>query len=122
MASIEKSLQKALEIDGAIGVALVDFQSGMCLGTAGGGRIDMELAGAGNTEVVRAEKEIMDQLGLDDQSIEDILISLETQYHLIQVFHENDNIFTYLILDRKKANLALARMQLRDIDTELELV
>lgn len=122
MATIEESLQNALDIDGAIGAALVDYQSGMCLGTAGGGRIDMELAGAGNTEVVRAEKEIIDQLDLDGQTIEDILISLETQYHLIQVFHENDNVFTYLILDKNKANLALARMQLREIDTELELV
>lgn len=120
MANIEESLDQIMKIDGAIGAALVDYKSGMTLGTIGGGKIDMELAGAGTTEVVRAEKEIIDQLELGDR-IEDILISLETQYHLVRVFHQNDNIFTYLVLDLEKSNLALARMQLEEIDKALDL-
>jgi predicted regulator of Ras-like GTPase activity (Roadblock/LC7/MglB family) len=120
MANIEESLDQIMKIDGAIGAALVDYKSGMTLGTIGGSKIDMELAGAGTTEVVRAEKEIIDQLELKDR-IEDILISLETQYHLIRVFHQNDNIFTYLVLDLEKSNLALARMQLEEIDKALDL-
>ena len=120
MANIEESLDQIMKIDGAIGAALVDYKSGMTLGTIGGGKIDMELAGAGTTEVVRAEKQIIEQLDLGDR-IEDILISLETQYHLVRVFHQNDNIFTYLVLDVKKSNLALARMQLEEIDKALDL-
>jgi len=120
MANIEDSLEQIMSIDGAIGAALVDYKSGMTLGTIGGNRIDMELAGAGTTEVVRAEKEIIDQLKLDDR-IEDILITLESQHHLIRVFHQNDNVFTYLVLDAEKSNLALARMQLGEIDKELNI-
>lgn len=119
MANIEDSLDQIMKIDGAIGAALVDYKSGMTLGTIGGGKIDMELAGAGTTEVVRAEKEIIDQLELGDR-IEDILISLETQYHLVRVFHQNDNIFTYIVLDVEKSNLALARIQLEEIDKALD--
>lgn len=120
MANIRESLNQVMQIDGAIGAAIVDFESGMTLGTIGGADLDMELAGAGNTEVVRAKKAIIDRLDLDE-IIQDILITLEDQYHLIRIFHENDQIFTYLVLDKEKANLALARMQLQEIDGGLEI-
>ncbi len=119
MAGIQQSLNAAMTIGGAIGVALVDFQSGMCLGTAGGGgALNLELAAAGNTEVVRAKKNVRDKLGLKDK-IEDILISLDSQYHLIRMMHTNVNVFFYLVLDRSKANLALARLELQKLDKEL---
>lgn len=117
---IQEALEQALEIQGAAGAALVDFETGMCLGHLGGGNIDLELAAAGNTEVVRAKKNIRDQLGLDDK-IEDILINLESQYHLIRMFHNSSNLFFYLVLDKKTANLALARMQLKKIDHALKV-
>lgn len=118
MANIQQSLNAAMTIGGAVGVALVDYQSGMCLGTAGGGALNMELAAAGNTEVVRAKKSVRDKLGLKDK-IEDILITLDTQYHLIRMLHSDINVFFYLVLDRSKANLALARMELQKIDKDL---
>ncbi|PEN14609.1 hypothetical protein CRI94_06195 [Longibacter salinarum] len=120
MANIQDSLNQIMEIDGAVGAALVDYKSGMTLGTIGGGSLDMELAGAGNTEVVRAKKSIIKQLQLDEQ-IQDILITLDNQYHLIRMFHENDDIFTYVALNKEKSNLALARIQLEKIDGTLEL-
>lgn len=120
MANIQESLQTIMDIDGAVGAAIVDYQSGMTLGTIGGANLDMELAGAGNTEVVRAKKSVIDKLDLDEH-IQDILVSLESQYHLIRIFHENDNIFTYVVLNRDKANLALARMQLEEVDETLEI-
>lgn len=57
MSNIKESLNALMEIDGALGTALVDYESGMVLGTEGGG-VDLELAGAGNTEVVKAKMEI----------------------------------------------------------------
>lgn len=120
MANIRESLSSVMDIDGAKGAAMVDYQSGMTLGTAGGRDIDMELAGAANTEILRTKKSVLDKLNIDDE-VEEILISLKGDYHLIRVFHENENVFTYVILDREKVNLALARMQLQDIDEELVL-
>ena len=53
MATLERSLKSAMEIQGAIGIALVDYESGMTLGSMGGGaELDLEVAAAGNTEVV----------------------------------------------------------------------
>jgi hypothetical protein len=111
-----------MNIEGALGVALVDWESGMPLGTLGGGKyLDLDLAGAGNTEVVRAKMRTMQSLQLNDM-IEDILITLGKQYHLIRLMTNSDgaqNMFLYLALDRSKANLALARHQLKRIEGDL---
>jgi hypothetical protein len=120
--NIETALKEAMSIEGALGVALVDWESGMPLGTLGGGKyLDLDLAGAGNTEVVRAKMRTMQSLGLNDM-IEDILITLGKQYHLIRLLTNSDgaqNMFLYLALDRGKANLALARHQLKRIENDL---
>ena len=110
---IKESLNKALEIDGCLGAAFVDFETGLCLGTAGNPGFDLELAAAGNMEVVRAKKKIRDKLGLQ-QTIEDILISLEGQFHLIRMV--GTSMFFYVALDRKKANLGMARRELAELE------
>lgn len=119
---IETALKEAMEIDGALGVALVDHDSGMALGTLGGGRyLDLEVAAAGNTEVVRAKMRTLAALNLGDQKIDDILITLTTQYHLIRLLtsRQGGGLFLYLALDRDKANLAMARHRLRQIESAL---
>jgi hypothetical protein len=120
--NIETALKEAMNIEGALGVALVDWESGMPLGTLGGGKyLDLDLAGAGNAEVVRAKMRTMQSLQLNDM-IEDILITLGKQYHLIRLMTNADgaqNMFLYLALDRSKANLALARHQLMRIEGDL---
>jgi hypothetical protein len=122
--NIETALKEAMNIEGALGVALVDWESGMPLGTLGGGKyLDLDLAAAGNTEVVRAKMRTMQSLNLND-SIEDILITLGKQYHLIRLINNADgaqSLFLYLALDRSKANLALARHQLRRIENDLSV-
>ncbi len=63
MATVDETLKGALEIEGAIAAALVDYESGMCLGSVGGGTLDLEIAAAGNTDVVRAELRTLQRLG-----------------------------------------------------------
>ena len=121
--NVETALKEALTIDGAVGAALVDYESGMSLGTLGGGEwLDLDIAAAGNTEVIRANMRVMAELALED-AIEDILISLGRQYHLIRTIGESGRggptLFLYLVLDRSRANLAMARHQLRRIEGDL---
>ncbi len=111
------TLKKLLEVDGAMAVALVDSASGMMLGSAGGG-VDLDVAAAGNTEVVRAKLKTMKSLGLNDK-IDDILISLGKQYHIIRLISSKPGLFLYFVLDRNKANLALARRACADVEPEL---
>ncbi|MEV0189697.1 hypothetical protein ACFVGM_18900 [Kitasatospora purpeofusca] len=110
-------------IEGAIGAALVDYNSGMALATLDGpGGFDLNVAAAGNTDVVRAKMRTMDMLGLGD-GIEDILITLSSQYHLIRPLtgRSGKGLFLYLALDKGRANLAMARHQLIKIEAELEV-
>lgn len=124
MANTETALKEATtSIEGVIGAALVDYTSGMALGTIGGGKeLDLSVAAAGNTDVVRAKLRTMELLDLKDE-IEDILISLSTQYHLIRLIkgRNNNGLFLYIALDKERANLAMARHQLRRIEANLEV-
>ncbi|MGW6567304.1 hypothetical protein [Streptomyces sp. NPDC054975] len=123
MANTETALKEAASIDGAIGAALVDYTSGMALGTIGGGKeLDLTVAAAGNTDVVRAKVRTMEMLGLQED-IEDILITLGTQYHLIRLLkgRGTSGLFLYLALHKDRANLAMARHQLKRIESELEV-
>ena len=119
MASIQDSLNALMTADGAVCAALVDSTSGMLMGSAGSG-VDMELAAAGNTEVVRAKLKTMRMLNLNDQ-IDDILITLGKQYHIIRPVVANEGVFFYLLLDKSRGNLALARRKVADVEKELKL-
>lgn len=119
MASIKDSLSTLLGIDGAKAAAVVDSDSGMVLGKEGSG-LDLDAAGAGNTEVVRAKLKTMKSLGLKD-SIDDILITLTTQYHIIRPMGGHPQVFVYLVLDKEKSNLALARLKCAEVEKGLEL-
>ncbi|GGM71899.1 hypothetical protein GCM10007977_087060 [Dactylosporangium sucinum] len=121
--TLDVALKHAMTIDGAIAVALVDYTSGMTLGTLGGGpEFDITVAAAGNTDVVRAKFRTIEMLGLPDR-IEDILITLDSQYHLIRPLSSRNGqgLFLYLALSKARANLALARHQLKGIESSLEL-
>jgi hypothetical protein len=118
---IDTALKEAMALDGALGASLVDYDSGMSLGSLGGGKyLNLEVASAGNTEVVRAKMRTLESLGLKEQ-IDDILITLGRQYHLIRLVtgQSHSGLFLYLALDKAKANLALARHHLKRIENEL---
>ena len=115
------ALKEAMQIEGALGVALVDSNSGMALGTAGSPMdLDLEVAAAGNSSVVQAKLRTMADLGLQ-QSIEDILITLDKQYHIIRPLARQNTFFLYLVLDRSRANLAMARFKLARIEQDLKI-
>lgn len=119
MGNVTQSLEQLMQIDGAMAVALVDNQSGMSLGSQGGG-LNLDVAAAGNSEVIRAKHKVMQNLGLKDQ-IEDILISLGGQYHLIRPVGNAQNLFIYLVLNRTQANLAMARHKLTSVESQLQV-
>jgi CheY-like chemotaxis protein len=116
--NIKDSLAKLNQIDGFIGAALVDAESGMLLGQEGGGSMNLEVAAAGNTEVVKAKRKTMSNLGLKE-NIEDILITLQKQYHMIRPLRARTTLFFYVALDRSRANLAMARIALADVEKDL---
>ncbi|GAB2658388.1 hypothetical protein [Nocardia goodfellowii] len=123
MSNMDIALKDMMGVDGAIGAAVVDYGSGMALGMLGSSKtLDLQIAAAGNTEVVRAKLRTIDQLGLKED-IEDMLITLGGQYHVIRPMtgRKSKGLFLYLALDRNRANLAMARHRLKGIEEGLEV-
>ena len=119
MASVNDSLAALMQIEGAVGALLADYSSGMLLAKAGGG-VNLDVAAAGNTEVIRAKMKTINALGLKE-AIEDILITLGTQYHIIRPMASNPGLFIYLVLDKAKANLAMARYKVLAVEKALTI-
>jgi hypothetical protein len=124
VAGVEVSLKEMMAgIEGSLAAAVVDYTSGMALGTLGGDKsFDVTVAAAGNTDVIRAKVRTMETLGLKSH-IEDILITLDRQYHIIRLVsgRNGNGLFLYLVLDKDRANLAMARHQLKRIEEQLEV-
>jgi len=106
-------------IDGFIGASLVDSDSGMALAKMGGGNIDLDIASSGNAEVLKAKRRVAATLKLNE-TIDDILVSLERQYHIVRPLERNETLFLYLVLDRNKSNLAMARHELKAFEKNLD--
>ena len=121
MANVKQSLEETLKIEGAFAACLADSKSGMCLGSVGGNAtFNIETAAAANTEVVRAKMKAMNLLGIKDR-IEDILITLGEQYHLIRPLSGKEGLFLYVALHRASANLAMARYKLSEVEKSLQV-
>ena len=117
--SLNDDLEKMLGFDGAMCAALVDSDSGMVIGQSGA-TANLDIAAAGNTEVVRAQLKQMETLGLND-TIDDILITLTTQYDIVHPLADNPSVFLYLTMDKSKSNLALARYKVAECADQLVL-
>ena len=115
--NIDASLKELMKTDGAMGACVVDYTSGMSLGATGGG-VDLDMAAAGNSEVVKAKLKTMKSLGISGE-IEDILITLGDQFHIIRPTAKHEGLFIYLVLDKEKSNLALARRNVVTIEGKL---
>ncbi len=120
----EKQIQEAFEkvandIPGFIAASLVDLESGMTLGArTSRTEFDLTAASAYNSEMVKQKLKIVKALNLND-AIEDMLITLGKAYHLIRPLSSNDALFIYLVLDKSRSNLAMARHHLSQIEKQI---
>lgn len=119
MSNISDALDELVELSGAQCAALVDSDSGLILGQSGS-TVDLEVIAAGNTEVVRSQLKSLKALGRES-TIDDILITLTTQYDIMRPLKANPSVFLFVTLDKAKANLALARFRVSECEARLAL-
>ena len=117
--TLDDSLRELIDFDGAMCVALVDSDSGMILGRAGSG-VEMDLAAAGAAVMLKARRSTIKTLGLPDE-IDDLLVTLTTQLQIIRPLSTRPAIFLYLIVDRAKSSLAMARFRATEADARIVL-
>jgi predicted regulator of Ras-like GTPase activity (Roadblock/LC7/MglB family) len=121
MAKLDSAMKEMRDVDGYIAAGIVDTDSGMALASESSGGFDIEAACAANTDVVRAKLKAMKALGLGEEAIEDILITLGSQYHLIRPLKNRPSVFCYLAVDRARANLAMSRLTLGQVEANIQL-
>ncbi|WP_375437656.1 hypothetical protein [uncultured Hymenobacter sp.] len=96
-----------------VAVAIVDIQSGMALAShSNSPNLNPETAAAYNTEIVKQKQKAMAALKLTGEAIDDILITLTNQLHLINLTPDGKK-FIYLVVNSRDTNLAIARDVLR---------
>jgi hypothetical protein len=101
------------DLPGLLAVAVVDISSGMALASHSNvATLNPETAAAYNTEVVKQKQKAMTALKLTGETIEDILISLTNQLHLIKLVGDGKK-FIYLAVSSRDTNLAIAREVVR---------
>ncbi|MBJ6141967.1 hypothetical protein [Hymenobacter sp. BT559] len=101
------------DLPGLLAVAVVDISSGMALASHSNvASLNPETAAAYNTEVVKQKFKAMSALKLTGETIEDILITLSNQLHLIKLVGDGKK-FIYLAVSSRDTNLAIAREVVR---------
>jgi len=114
MNNIDAGLDEIMSLNGALASALIDWESGMTLGTRSDGKFDIEMAAAGNTEVIKAKMAVMKSTGLGQHSIKDVLISLDNQQHILMIVPDHRELFLYGAFS-SDTTLALARKKMQDV-------
>ncbi|ROQ80541.1 hypothetical protein EDD95_0061 [Streptomyces sp. CEV 2-1] len=139
MPGIDECLLDAMRLPGARGAAVVDWTSGLALGTIGDSpNGDHEATAAETAEVARmAAEQPAFALGLPQPPttadspgvtgtacpVEDVIVTTRAGYHILR-FVETDfdsSVFLHLWLDRAEGNLALARIRLGEMAERLVL-
>jgi CRP-like cAMP-binding protein len=100
------------DLPGLLAIAVVDISSGMSLASHSNSGINPETAAAYNTEVVKQKLKAMAALKLQGETIDDILITLTNQLHLIKLVADSKK-FIYLVVNSRDTNLAIAREVVR---------
>ena len=110
-------------VPGFIAVSVTEVKSGVSYVAASADpNLDPNLASAYNLEVVKAKMSALRILGLEDkEKIEDILITLTNQIHVIDLA-PNGNYFVFLVVDSSKANLGITRSLLACYKKDLQSI
>ncbi|MBL0737579.1 hypothetical protein JI750_11805 [Flavobacterium sp. GN10] len=106
-------------VPGFIAVSVAEIASGMSYYSQSVvADFDPELASAYNLEVVKAKMNAIKALGLQGQVIDNIMITLSSQIHIIDV-SDNQDYFIYLAVDSTKANLGMTKSILNKYKKEI---
>ncbi|BFP54796.1 hypothetical protein ACFY9Y_16310 [Streptomyces fimicarius] len=136
MPGIDECLLEVMRLPGARGASVVDWTSGLALGTIGESpNGDHEATAAETAEVARmtAEQPAFAHLAAEAEGgrsadapntpVEDVIVTTHDGYHMLRFVETafDSSVFLHLWLDRSEGNLALARLRLGELAERLVL-
>ncbi|MET9570696.1 hypothetical protein ACFYNW_33760 [Streptomyces virginiae] len=134
MPGIDECLLEAMALPGARGAALVDWSSGLALGTIGESPVgDHETTAAETAELARAAAEYESFARAEESPgdgavpagppVEDLIVTTRSGFHVLRFVETSfdSSVFLHVWLDRADGNLALARLRLRALAEGLVL-
>ncbi|MFI0818179.1 hypothetical protein ACH4TX_16410 [Streptomyces sp. NPDC021098] len=134
MPGIDECLLEVMKLPGARGAAVVDWTSGLALGTVGESSSgDHETTAAEAAELARMAAEYPTFAPADgsdwsdssdgDTPVDDLIVSNRDSYHVLRFVRTtfDSSVFLHLWLGRADGNLALARIRLGEMARQLVL-
>ncbi|WP_246008814.1 hypothetical protein [Hymenobacter metallilatus] len=108
------------ELPLALAVAVIDMASGNSLAAhSASAGLDLPAAARFQVGLVLRKHQALAALGLPNEQMEDVLITLSSQLHLLRLTRTGEQLIA-LVVDARTTNLALARVILRTLAEQLE--
>ena len=111
----EAVLDPVADIEGFLLGCLVDASTGMILASRKDqDDISLSIAAAGAADIANVLSLLAGELPMD--GLEDVMVTFRSQLYVIRLMSEDldPNILLLVILDRARANLAMARREIRN--------
>lgn len=113
---LRRFVERLRRLDGYSAALMIDSDSGVMLGCDGESPgFDLHTAAAGYGELYRIKRDTVARLGIRDR-IEDVVITLSRQYHVLHAVAAQPSLVLCVVLDRSCASLGLARYALAAAD------
>lgn len=104
------------DVSAFIATDVVDLESGMSVGgRSADPDFDGSVASAAFTDVVKAYRQAFELLGLDPNSLEDILGTADDVLIITRLIGDRDQLYHGLAIE-KDGNIALARMTMKNYE------
>jgi predicted regulator of Ras-like GTPase activity (Roadblock/LC7/MglB family) len=104
-----RALGGMLSLDGLLGCAIVD---------AGTGLVDLDLAAAACAQVLRAHRQAARSMGMAEQ-VDELMVSAGARQQVLRTVSKHPELFIFVMLEKHRTNLALARFHLMEIERGL---
>ena len=116
----KNSLAELLTIDGLLCCAIVDSGNGLVVAREqrDGVDVDVERAAAACAQVLRAHRLASRSMGLPDH-VEEVTVGTGTRHQLMRTVARHPELFLFVLLNKQRSNLALARFKLMEVEKGL---
>ena len=115
LSAVDVSLDPITKIDGFVLGCLVDLATGMVLASVTGqGDISPPTVAAGAADIANVLS-VMSARVAAGEELEDVIVTFSSHLHLVRLVNQewSQRVILLVILDRRRANLAMARRELR---------